>query len=67
MPIRWTKVNSGVNKEKSPELKKKKKLGKFKRNILLLNISLFTVQDKWIVPRDRGASSFLFPQMGSPI
>lgn len=42
-------------------------LGKFKINILLINISLFTAQAKWIVPRVRGASSFLFPQMGSPI
>lgn len=53
MPIRGIKVNSAVNKEKSPELKKKEMLGKFKRNIILLNISLFVVQTKWIVLRQR--------------
>lgn len=45
MPTRRTKFNSGVNKEKSPELKK----GKRKRKInILLNISLFTVKAKWL-------------------
>lgn len=46
MPVSWTKVNRGINKN-SPELKKIK----FSMNILL-KISLFTVQAERIVPRD---------------
>lgn len=47
MPTKWAKVNSSVYKESPPELKIKKK-----KPTHLSKIFLFTVQAKWIVPRD---------------